>query len=125
MAHYKFLADFVVVIHAAYVAFGRAMGYWMGSWQDVHGAGAQRSDPKTGPGGIGHGPQGDARRVLNYVRCVRDAASASLPSRAEIGTICSNRLLSPYFSSSGRSFGLSMRSILLRATTMGTSAALA
>ena len=41
---------------------------------DVHGAGAQRSDPKTGdPAGFphGHGPQGDVIRIYNYVRCVR------------------------------------------------------
>jgi hypothetical protein len=59
---------------AVYVSFGRAMGYWNSSWQDVHGAGAQRSDPKTGDPGdypTGHGPQGDAIRIYNYVRCVR------------------------------------------------------
>ncbi|MCW8916282.1 MAG: DUF1566 domain-containing protein [Magnetovibrio sp.] len=43
--------------------------------QDVHGAGAQRSDPKVGPVDKypiwGHGPQGDVRRVYNHVRCVR------------------------------------------------------
>ena len=58
---------------AAYVAFGRAMGY-MGGWTDVHGAGAQRSDPKTGNPDdypTGHGPQGDAIRIYNHVRCVR------------------------------------------------------
>ena len=58
---------------AAYVAFGRAMGY-MNRWMDVHGAGAQRSDPKAGnPDAYpqGHGPQGDAIRIYNYVRCVR------------------------------------------------------
>ena len=33
---------------AAYVAFGRAMGNMNGKWMDVHGAGAQRSDPKDG-----------------------------------------------------------------------------
>lgn len=58
----------------AYVSFGRAMGY-MESWSDVHGAGAQRSDPKTGAASDypqGHGPQGDAIRILNYVRLVRD-----------------------------------------------------
>jgi hypothetical protein len=32
-----------------YVCFGRAMGYMNGRWMDVHGAGAQRSDPKVGP----------------------------------------------------------------------------
>jgi hypothetical protein len=61
---------------AAYVAFGRATGYWMDQWQDVHGAGAQRSDPKVGdPADYpeGHGPQGDAIRVQNHVRCVRDS----------------------------------------------------
>ncbi|WP_299010472.1 DUF1566 domain-containing protein [uncultured Shewanella sp.] len=31
-----------------YIAFGRAMGYMMGTWTDLHGAGAQRSDPKAG-----------------------------------------------------------------------------
>ena len=44
---------------------------------DVHGAGAQRSDPKIGnPGDYpkwGQGPQGDVRRVYNHVRCVRNA----------------------------------------------------
>ncbi len=60
----------------AYVAFGRAMGYMQGSWIDVHGAGAQRSDPKSGNPAdypTGHGPQGDAIRIYNYVRLVRDA----------------------------------------------------
>ena len=59
----------------AYVSFGRAMGY-MSTWLDVHGAGAQRSDPKTGdPADFpeGRGPQGDAIRIYNYVRLVRDA----------------------------------------------------
>ncbi|QIZ82627.1 DUF1566 domain-containing protein [Thalassovita gelatinovora] len=59
----------------AYVNFGRAMGY-MNGWTDVHGAGAQRSDPKTGdPADYpeGHGPQGDAIRIDNFVRLVRDA----------------------------------------------------
>jgi hypothetical protein len=32
---------------AAYVCFGEALGYMSNSWVDVHGAGAQRSDPKT------------------------------------------------------------------------------
>jgi hypothetical protein len=41
---------------------------------DVHGAGAQRSDPKTGdPAAFPHGrgPQGDVIRIYNYVRLVR------------------------------------------------------
>jgi hypothetical protein len=60
--------------YAVYVCFGRAMGYMNGQWMDVHGAGAQRSDPKEGdPAGWpeGHGPQGDAIRIYNYVRLVR------------------------------------------------------
>lgn len=61
---------------AAYVSFGRGLGNMseFGGWIDVHGAGAQRSDDKAGvPAGEenGHGPQGDARRSSNYVRCVR------------------------------------------------------
>jgi hypothetical protein len=65
---------------AVYVAFGTAPG-WMrfpgapGPRRvDVHGAGAQRSDPKTGdPGEFpqGRGPQGDEVRILNFVRPVR------------------------------------------------------
>jgi hypothetical protein len=58
----------------SYVSFGRALGYMNNRWVDVHGAGAQRSDPKTGSASeypTGHGPQGDAIRVDNYVRCVR------------------------------------------------------
>ncbi len=59
---------------AAYVAFGRGMGYMNGAWRDVHGAGCQRSDPKEGdPASFptGRGPQGDAIRIQNYVRLVR------------------------------------------------------
>jgi hypothetical protein len=57
-----------------YVSFGRAMGYMNNTWVDVHGAGAQRSDPKSGdPANFatGRGPQGDAIRIYNYARCVR------------------------------------------------------
>lgn len=64
---------------AAYVAFGRALGYINGEWVDVHVAGAQRSDPKSGSSSDyphGHGPQGDAIRIDNYVRLVRDLPSA-------------------------------------------------
>ncbi len=69
---------------AVYIAFGEALGFMQtppnsGIYQllDVHGAGAQRSDPKIGdPSDYPHGfgPQGDVRRIYNYVRCVRDAA---------------------------------------------------
>jgi hypothetical protein len=47
------------------------MGKMRGRTIDVHGAGAQRSDPKTGNTTLGRGPQGDAVRVKNYVRVVR------------------------------------------------------
>ena len=63
--------------YGAYVAFGRSPGYMKGSWRDVHGAGSQRSDPKTGdPKNYpqGHGPQGDAIRIYNHVRLVRGGA---------------------------------------------------
>ncbi|MCP4110553.1 MAG: DUF1566 domain-containing protein [Desulfobacteraceae bacterium] len=56
--------------NAVYIAFGKAMGKMHGSIMDVHGAGAQRSDPKTG-NPMSRGPQGDMIRVINYVRCVR------------------------------------------------------
>ena len=73
--------------YAVYVSFGEALG-WMemppnsGNFQllDVHGAGAQRSDPKSGDPGdwpYGHGPQGDVIRIYNYVRLVRDIQSTS------------------------------------------------
>ena len=80
---------------AVYIAFGRAAG-WIparspaggspnrnpgqsgnsGDYQftDVHGAGAQRSDPKAGDPAFfphGRGPQGDVVRINNFVRCVR------------------------------------------------------
>jgi Protein of unknown function (DUF1566) len=60
-----------------YVCFGRALGYMNSEWQDVHGAGAQRSDPKNGDPAdypTGFGPQGDAIRIFNYVRLVRGGA---------------------------------------------------
>jgi hypothetical protein len=68
---------------AVYIAFGRAMGYMHGSWMDVHGAGAQRSDPKSGDPAdwsTGHGPQGDAIRINNYIRLVRDGEVTATPA---------------------------------------------
>jgi hypothetical protein len=59
----------------AYISFGRAMGYFDDVWTDVHGAGSQRSDPKLGDAADfpeGNGPQGDAQRINNFVRLVRD-----------------------------------------------------
>ncbi len=67
----------------AYICFGRGLGY-MSGWVDVHGAGCQRSDRKDGDFTgytyvydgyyFGDAPQGDASRLYNYVRLVRDAA---------------------------------------------------
>ncbi len=71
--------------NAAYVSFGRALGYMNGQILDVHGAGSQRSNDKlnvaTEPGAKSatsngtfyyKGPQGDILRMANMVRCVRD-----------------------------------------------------
>ena len=52
------------------------------NYMNVHGAGAQRSDPKSGDPAdwpTGHGPQGDEIRIYNYVRCLRSADCADLP----------------------------------------------
>jgi hypothetical protein len=67
---------------AVYVSFGEALGFFKpplssgpGRLQDVHGAGAQRSDPKTGnPRDFpqGRGPQGDVIRIYNYARLARN-----------------------------------------------------
>ena len=72
--------------YAAYISFGEALGYmemppFSGQYVllDVHGAGAQRSDPKSGDPAdypYGHGPQGDVIRIYNYVRCVRGQSTA-------------------------------------------------
>jgi hypothetical protein len=73
---------------AAYVAFGEALG-WMeeppesGNYSllDVHGAGAQRSDPKVGNPDdypYGFGPQGDVIRIYNYVRLVRNVEGVGI-----------------------------------------------
>jgi len=67
---------------AAYVSFGRGLGYMNGSWRDVHGAGSQRSDPKSGDPDdypTGNGPQGDAIRIYSYVRLVRDVDGGQSP----------------------------------------------
>jgi len=66
---------------AVYVCFGEALGFMeqppgSGNYVllDVHGAGAQRSDPKQGdPNNYPHGfgPQGDVIRIFSYVRLVR------------------------------------------------------
>ncbi len=76
---------------AAYVTFGEALGWMMTpdstyTLRDVHGAGAQRSDPKTGDPDdypYGHGPQGDVVRIYNLVRCVRNADGTGISEESE------------------------------------------
>ena len=77
--------------NAAYVSFGRALGYMQNTVLDVHGAGAQRSNDKldvskepgansaVGANGTFYykGPQSDILRANNNVRCVRDSIAQS------------------------------------------------
>jgi len=59
---------------AVYIAFGEGQGEMNNTLMDVHGAGCQRSDPKSGNENDYpkfFGPQGDVQYVYNYVRCVR------------------------------------------------------
>ncbi len=72
---------------AAYICFGRSLGYMNSAWLDVHGAGSQRSDQKRANFDrytyvsdgyyFAPSPQGDASRVYHYVRLVRDAERSS------------------------------------------------
>ncbi len=66
---------------AAYFCFGECLGFMKRpnsetrTLLDVHGAGAQRAEPKEGNAADypnGHGPQGDVIRIENYARPVRD-----------------------------------------------------
>ncbi len=62
---------------AVYICFGECQGRMRGRLMDAHGAGAQRSDPKSGNARDYpqyFGPQGDIRYVYNYARCVRGAS---------------------------------------------------
>ncbi len=82
----------------AYVAFGEAWGWNemppnSGNYvfTDVHGAGAQRSDPKDGDPSNwpnGNGPQGDIIRIFNMVRPCRVAFEVDPPDfEPEIQTV--------------------------------------
>jgi hypothetical protein len=74
---------------ADYICFGKGYG-WMFDHQsrkkklmDVHGAGCQRSDPKSGDPSLtpqGRGPQGDVLRINNFVRCVRGGEAKPVTS---------------------------------------------
>lgn len=82
--------------NAVYIAFGRALGFISSKGSkdkaltDVHGAGAQRSDPKVGDRddlpSEGHGPQGDVQRIYNYVRLVRDDTTSMVESGTKVAT---------------------------------------
>lgn len=93
-----------------YVCFGESLGWMKPPGQsyyvlfDVHGAGAQRSDPKSGSytnyflgynqSGqpvYGLGPQGDVIRIDNYVRLVRTAFTTGINNQ-EIESSGSYRL---------------------------------
>lgn len=78
---------------AVYLSFGKGYG-WMTDRRtgkktllDVHGAGCQRSDPKSGDPSLtpyGRGPQGDVLRIHNYVRCVRGGQAAPVTSGPKV-----------------------------------------
>ncbi len=70
---------------AVYIAFGRALGKMHGRIMDVHGAGSQRSDPKTG-NATSRGPQGDYVRVKNFVRVVRGGTGQADPDKSIVST---------------------------------------
>ncbi|MBI9015858.1 MAG: DUF1566 domain-containing protein [Phycisphaerae bacterium] len=85
---------------ASYVAFGRSFG-WMqdrrtGRYElmDVHGAGSQRSDPKSGDPSKyphGRGPQGDVLRINNFVLCVRGGIAELQSIGPKVEMVKSNR----------------------------------
>lgn len=92
-----------------YICFGRSLGYMNSSWVDVHGAGAQRGDPKSGslssytyaaPNGYYNSvaPQGDAVRIFNYVRLVRGGNETSID---HVGDGISDAWRRRYFGGSG------------------------
>lgn len=79
---------------AVYFCFGKAQGQMelppnSGNFQllDVHGAGAQRNDPKSGnPSDFPDyfGPQGDVRYVFNFIRCVRDVNPTTSTNESDV-----------------------------------------
>lgn len=87
------------VAAATYISFGRAMGYDRRAeeWIDVHGAGAQRSDPKVASDEnvfeFGHGPQGDTVRRYNYALCVTGGAANSSNGADPSTLVLSNKVL--------------------------------
>ncbi len=85
---------------AVYLCFGRSLGFMpirrSGQYRllDVHGAGAQRSDPKQGDASRfprGRGPQGDVVRIDNLVRLVRGGNVTSVETGPEIPDLSSRQ----------------------------------
>ena len=67
---------------------GNRSAFDEGNYQltDIHGAGAQRSDPKVGdPQQFPHGrgPQGDVIRIKNFIRLVRDSVNRPIGARTK------------------------------------------
>ena len=85
---------------AVYICFGKGFG-WMTDRRsgkktllDVHGAGCQRSDPKSGDPSRyphGRGPQGDVLRINNFVRCVRGGTAVPNSKGPAIKQVQSSR----------------------------------
>lgn len=91
-----------------YVCFGQAFSArkWKREPMNAHGAGAVRSDPKTGEPSRwanGLGPQSDEIRIFNYVRCVRGGA-ARLRTAAPASSRSSGSAKSTLHRSAGRGF---------------------
>ena len=88
-------------VGGVYIAFGRALGYMptrpggtKKQLLDVHGAGAQRSDPKSGDPKstpTGRGPQGDVVRIYNLIRCVRGGLATPRTSGPSIRRVQRSR----------------------------------
>lgn len=81
---------------AVYIAFGQAYGLPRGSLMDVHGAGAQRSDPKSGDPanyseGRGSPGQMDQVRIYNYARCVREGVFGEIITGGEVDDFVGGR----------------------------------
>ena len=75
---------------AVYFCFGEAHGVMNNNLMDVHGAGAQRNDPKSGNAANypdNFGPQGDVRYVYNFVRSVRNVDGTSSIENSSIEDI--------------------------------------